>query len=111
MSAQHSAISYLVFEYLNRRTAEPQDKEPQNIEVKNIVLFLSKTSAVRNSSFDIVLRTPHPVGGSPVSIFKEIEQVELSSSYQPKPALTSSTSMTKVCRVCSNSGATSSDLR
>jgi hypothetical protein len=32
---------------------EPQNKEPQNIEVKNIVLFLLKTSAVRISLFDI----------------------------------------------------------
>ena len=52
------------------REYEPQNKEPQNIEVKNIVSLLSKTSAVRNSLFDIVLRTPHPAGGSPVSIFK-----------------------------------------
>jgi NADH pyrophosphatase NudC (nudix superfamily) len=35
-------------EDMNRRTAEPQ-----NIEVKNITLLLSKTSAVRNSLFDI----------------------------------------------------------
>ena len=39
--------------------------------MKNIVLFLSKTSAVSaEGGFDIVLRTPHPAGGSPVSIFK-----------------------------------------
>ena len=57
-------------ENMNRRTAEPQNKKPQNIEVKDIVLFLSKTSAVRNSLFDIVLRTPHPAGESPVSIFQ-----------------------------------------
>jgi hypothetical protein len=35
------------------QTAEPQNKEPQNIEAKNITLLLSKTSAVRNSLFDI----------------------------------------------------------
>ena len=35
--------------------------EPQNIEVKNIVLFPSKTSAVLNSLFDIRYSNP-PVG-------------------------------------------------
>jgi hypothetical protein len=35
------------------KTAEPQNKEPQNIEVKNVALFSYKTSAVRNSLFDI----------------------------------------------------------
>jgi len=34
-------------------TAELQNKELHNIEVKNPVLFLSKTSAVRYSLFDI----------------------------------------------------------
>ena len=34
-------------------TAEPKNYEPQNIEVKKIVSFLSKTSAVRHSLFDI----------------------------------------------------------
>ncbi|MDH3556553.1 MAG: hypothetical protein OES18_11950, partial [Deltaproteobacteria bacterium] len=49
--------------------------------MKNIVLFLSKTSAVRNSLFDIVLRTPHPAGGFPVSdcglrILKKLKSVD-----------------------------------
>jgi hypothetical protein len=35
------------------QTAEPQKNKPQNIEVKNTMLILSKTSAVRNSLFDI----------------------------------------------------------
>jgi hypothetical protein len=36
------------------KTAEPQNKEPQNIEVKNIYLFFSKTSAVSaEGGFDI----------------------------------------------------------
>jgi hypothetical protein len=63
------------------REFEPQNKEPQNIEVKNILSLLSKTSAVRNSLFDIVLRTPHPAGGSPVSIFK-IEKRPNSAPYR-----------------------------
>ena len=55
---------------MNRRTAESAGGG-QNIEVKNIVLFFFKTSAVSaGGGFDIVLRTPHPAGGSPVSIFK-----------------------------------------
>jgi hypothetical protein len=47
------SFAHLADDRLNRRTAEPQNKEPQNIEVKNIFLFLSKTSAVQNSLFDI----------------------------------------------------------
>jgi hypothetical protein len=52
---------------MNRRTAEQGTAEYRS---ENIFLFFTKTSAVRNSLFDIVLRTPHPAGGSPVSIFK-----------------------------------------
>jgi hypothetical protein len=37
---------------MNRRTAESAGGG-QNIEVKNIVLFFLKTSAVRNSLFDL----------------------------------------------------------
>jgi len=47
---------------MNRRTAEYRSE-------KHCLIFL-RISAVRNSLFDIVLRTPHPAGGSPVSIFK-----------------------------------------
>jgi len=55
---------------MNRRTAESAGGG-QNIEVQNIVSFFLKTSAVSaEGGFDIVLRTPHPAGGSPVSIFK-----------------------------------------
>jgi len=47
----------LAFHYLlsRRREYEQQNRRTrnQNIEVKNIFLFLSKTSAVRNSLFDI----------------------------------------------------------
>ncbi len=52
---------------MNRRTAEQGTAEYRS---EKHFLILSKTSAVRNSLFDIVLRTPHPAGGSPVSIFK-----------------------------------------
>jgi len=52
VSTQHSTISYQVFDNMNRRTAESAGGG-QNIEVKNIVSLLSKTSAVRNSLFDI----------------------------------------------------------
>jgi hypothetical protein len=68
------------YKALKIQTAEPQNKKPQNIEVKNIVLFLSITSAVRHSLFDIVLRTPHPAGGSPVSIFKKQKKLNPPSS-------------------------------
>jgi hypothetical protein len=52
VGAQHPTISYHVVENMNRRTAESAGGG-QNIEVKNIVLFFSKISAVRNSLFDI----------------------------------------------------------
>ena len=61
---------------MNRRTAESAGGG-QNIEVQNIVSFFLKTSAVSaEGGFDIVLRTPHPAGGSPVSTFK-IQESEL----------------------------------
>jgi hypothetical protein len=69
-NAQYSTSSHHVAESMNCRTAESA-YGGQNIEVKNIVLFLSRTSAVSaGGGFDIVLRTPHPAGGPPVSILK-----------------------------------------
>ena len=51
------AIQLSAVKSLGILTAEPQNKKPQNIEVKTIVLFLLKTSAVRNSLFDILYST------------------------------------------------------
>jgi hypothetical protein len=68
-SVQHSTTSYDVLENMNRRTAEQGTAEYRS---KKHYLLLSNTSAVRNS----VLRTPHPAGGSPVSIFKKIKEAE-----------------------------------
>ena len=59
-SVQDSTISYLVVENMNRRTAEQGTAEYRS-EKYNLTAL--KTSAVRNSLFDIVLRTPHPAGG------------------------------------------------
>jgi hypothetical protein len=59
---------------MNSRTAESAGGG-QNIEVKTIVLFFLRISAVSaGGGFDIVLRTPHPAGGSPVSIFRNIKE-------------------------------------
>jgi hypothetical protein len=66
---------------MNRK---PQNQEPQNIEVNNTVLFLSKTSAVRHSLFGIVFRTPHPAGGSPVSIFNNQDTIVTPKWLDPK---------------------------
>ena len=49
-SAQHSTISYLVVENMNSRTAEQGTAEYRS---EQIFLFLSITSAVRNSLFVI----------------------------------------------------------
>ncbi len=54
----------------------PQNKEQQNIEVKNIVLFLSKTSAVRNSLFDIRY-SKCKNGGLPGNDLDSIRQSEM----------------------------------
>jgi hypothetical protein len=52
------------FENMNRRTAEQGTAEYRS---EKHCLTPLKTSVVRNSLFDIVLRTPHTAGGSPVS--------------------------------------------
>ena len=55
------------FENMNRRTAEQGTAEYRS---KKHYFTPLRTSVVRNSLFDIVLRTPHPAGGSPVSMPK-----------------------------------------
>jgi len=55
------------FENMNRRTAEQGTAEYRS---KKHCFTPLRTSVVRNSLFDIVLRTPHPAGGSPVSMPK-----------------------------------------
>jgi hypothetical protein len=50
---------------MNRRTAEPQ-----NVEVENIVLFLPKTSAVRNFLFDLPAIASRSGEAGGYSIFK-----------------------------------------
>jgi hypothetical protein len=64
------SIQLQVVENVNRRTAESA-YGGQNVELKNIVLFLLTLLLfeIPCSIFDIFLRTPHPAGGSPLSIF------------------------------------------
>jgi hypothetical protein len=65
VSTHHSTIRYQVVENMNRRTAEPQ-----NVEVENIVLFLPKTSAVRNFLFDLPAIASRSGEAGGYSIFK-----------------------------------------
>ena len=58
--------------------------EPQNIECRSNHYILLRFLVLL---FDIVLRTPHPAGGSPVSTFKRERGTPMFSTRFPPPAL------------------------
>ena len=69
------------------REYEQQNKKPQNIEVKNIVLFLSKTSAVRNSLLDLPAIASRSGEAGGYSIFKIQNRLNPAPSGTGSPAL------------------------